>query len=175
MLYFVRHGESTSNLKKIYAGQRYDAKLTPKGEQQAREAGQKILDKGLDLHQLVSSPMTRAFRSAEIIAETIGFEGEIKKDARLAEFDMGDLSGKPWQDITSEQYTSANGSEDPEEFMIRVSSALDEYTKVQENVLISSHASVWRVIRASLEGIDPKHFYDMQSPPNGEIIPLEWF
>jgi len=33
MIYFVRHGESQANLDKVFAGQRIDSILTPKGKE----------------------------------------------------------------------------------------------------------------------------------------------
>lgn len=43
-IYFVRHGQSEANMKKIYAGST-DSPLTPLGIQQAQETGRLLLDK----------------------------------------------------------------------------------------------------------------------------------
>jgi broad specificity phosphatase PhoE len=65
-IYFVRHGESEANVKKIVAGSETDAAITEKGRVQAEKAGQELLDKKIEL--IVSSPLTRTKETATIIA-----------------------------------------------------------------------------------------------------------
>src|SRR5581483_5723923 len=71
-LYFIRHGESVSNVERWHAG-RIDTPLTERGRQQAREAGKKAKAQKLHFDLIVSSPLSRALETARIIAKEIGY------------------------------------------------------------------------------------------------------
>ncbi len=116
MIYFIRHGESEANLREVFAGQKDDSALTEKGREQAREAGNKIKSLGLNIDIIVSSPLIRAFDTAKIVAQIIGYSKEIVIDGRITEYDMGILTGTPGHQITSKALVSAENAEDPEAF-----------------------------------------------------------
>jgi len=67
-LYFVRHGESTSDVKQRYEGD-YDDHLTEKGKEEAREIAQKLLDKGIEI--IFSSARIRAVETSEILCSVL--------------------------------------------------------------------------------------------------------
>lgn len=174
MIYFVRHGECEANQQEVFAGQRNDSPLTDKGKQQAQTAGEDILKQQLQIDRIVSSPLSRATDTARIIAEVIDFDSSwIEIDFRLAEYDMGDLTGKPHQHLTAEQVISAPGAEDVYVFRDRVMAAIDELRKLPGNTLIVSHAGVGRVIDVSREGQDPRTFYDRAPYPNAQVNALQ--
>jgi broad specificity phosphatase PhoE len=45
MIYFVRHGESEANIRKVFAGRRDNSLLTQKGKEEAKLTGQKIRER----------------------------------------------------------------------------------------------------------------------------------
>ena len=63
-IFFVRHGQSESNLKKVMAGHK-DVLLTDKGREQALETAKKLKDYDIDI--MFVSPLKRARETAEII------------------------------------------------------------------------------------------------------------
>ncbi len=62
-LYFVRHGESTTNKAEQYTGQ-LDVGLTDYGREQAVTAGRVITEQGLKVDLIISSPLVRAHDTA---------------------------------------------------------------------------------------------------------------
>lgn len=67
-VYFVRHGESESNLAEVVQGL-HDV-LTPDGERQALRIAERA--KGLDFDALISSDTVRTTQTAEVVAQATG-------------------------------------------------------------------------------------------------------
>lgn len=96
MIYFMRHGESQANAEGIFAGPSYHAPLTDLGRSQAQHEGVRIKNQGITFDRIISSPIERAKETAELLAMAAECDpGCITYDERLAEYDMGELSGKP--------------------------------------------------------------------------------
>lgn len=66
ILYVVRHGETDHNMQKRYAGST-DVPLNAVGIQQAKDTAKQLSAKSFDV--IVSSPLKRALRTAQIIKE----------------------------------------------------------------------------------------------------------
>ena len=93
-LYFVRHGESELNVAQVYAGQ-IDTPLTDHGREQAQLAGEGARNLQFDL--IVSSPLSRALETAQIIAVAVGYpKDKIVINDTLMERSYGSLAGQPW-------------------------------------------------------------------------------
>jgi broad specificity phosphatase PhoE len=91
-IYFVRHGESEANVAGIAAGGGLDVGLTENGKYQAQKVGEDLKGKKIDL--IVSSPMKRAYNTAVIVAQTIGYDlDKIVVNKLFAERHLGDLTG----------------------------------------------------------------------------------
>jgi probable phosphoglycerate mutase len=88
-LVLVRHGESTWNALGIVQGQANAPGLTNRGRRQAATLARQLLDR--PVVALMSSDLTRARQTAEIIAERIG-TGVVVDDL-LRERDFGVLEG----------------------------------------------------------------------------------
>jgi broad specificity phosphatase PhoE len=89
-LLLLRHGQSTWNADGRWQGQA-DPPLSPLGEQQAREAAQRLT--AGQFGRVLASDLRRALRTAEILAEPLGLAVEVDPDLR--EIDVGD-----WQGLT---------------------------------------------------------------------------
>lgn len=173
MIYFIRHGESVANAKGLFAGQRDDSPLTSKGQLQARQAAADFINKGIKVDRIVTSPLLRTKETAAIVAADIELElADIFIDPRLLEYDMGDFSGTPIRGISSAELTAHPEAEDPLEFQQRVMSALKELDAHALKTLVVSHAGVGRIIEATKQGIDLRHFYDIEGYPNAQVITL---
>jgi len=92
-LLLIRHGEAVCNV-----GDRIAAPtdpLTLLGARQARALGLRLAAEGWQLQKLVSSPLTRAWQTAEVIAECLELPSlEVLED--LAEMDVGPWASKLW-------------------------------------------------------------------------------
>ncbi|MEW6543847.1 MAG: 2,3-bisphosphoglycerate-dependent phosphoglycerate mutase [Nitrospirota bacterium] len=90
-LVLLRHGESQWNLENRFTGW-VDVPLSPKGEQEAREAGEKL--KGYRFDRAYVSVLKRAIDTLRIVLEVIGQTGiPIEKDQALNERLYGELQG----------------------------------------------------------------------------------
>ena len=87
-LLLVRHGETVSNIKKVYAGKSSES-LTRRGEIQAKKVAKKL--KSYEVHAVYSSPVQRAIQTAKIIGEVIGVDFIIEK--AFQEMDLGHWEG----------------------------------------------------------------------------------
>ncbi|MEI6710902.1 MAG: phosphoglycerate mutase family protein [bacterium] len=72
-LYFLRHGQTLANLNGNFAGQKDNSPLTDLGIQQAKDAAKAWKQQNIQLDKIVSSPLIRARKTAEIFAEGIGY------------------------------------------------------------------------------------------------------
>lgn len=112
LLFLVRHGETEPNRSGIALG-RADVPLTDTGAAQAKRLGERL---SADMIVAVySSPLQRAFRTAEAIARPHGVGVTI--DQGLIEMDIGELDGLSYAQIREEQgdfldrWSSASGPE----------------------------------------------------------------
>jgi probable phosphoglycerate mutase len=174
MIYFIRHGESEANLKHVFAGQKDNSPLTQKGIEQAKAEGLKIKEMGLNISKVISSPLVRAFDTAKIVSEIIGYNKEIEIDQRITEYDMGMLTGTPTFEISSKILVKAENAEDPKKFDDRVDSFLKEWNEYDGDVLMVAHAGVGRIIETIKLGTNPELFYDIPPYPNASVIKLDW-
>ncbi|OVE79489.1 hypothetical protein BVY00_00280 [bacterium G20] len=164
-LYFIRHGESQFNKEKRFAG-RTDTPLTDEGQKQAKKAGEDA--KKLQIDLIVSSPLSRAYETAGIIATEIGYpKASIKINPLLIERDYGSLSGQVWSpDIDMDGIADI---ETAESLIKRGSEALASLRQIEvDNVLVVSHGSIGGAIRHHLLKDFP--FEDEDGIPNAEIV-----
>ncbi|MEW6555629.1 MAG: histidine phosphatase family protein [Actinomycetota bacterium] len=96
-LVLVRHGETEYNRADLFRG-RVDLPLNDRGEEQARAAA--VYLSGLDFEAFRSSPLQRAMRTAEVIAEPHG--GEVLPLEHFIDVDYGHWSGKSADEIRKE-------------------------------------------------------------------------
>lgn len=89
-LVLVRHGESTFNAEQRFTGL-LDVPLSPRGLQQCREAAELLIAEQIQPDRLITTPLQRAWRTAEVIAERLGLPPAVR-DWRLAERDYGALT-----------------------------------------------------------------------------------
>jgi 2,3-bisphosphoglycerate-dependent phosphoglycerate mutase len=90
-LVLLRHGESQWNLENRFTGW-IDVPLSPKGEEEARAAGQKLI--GFRFDRAYASVLKRAIDTLTIVLEVIGQTGiPIEKDQALNERMYGELQG----------------------------------------------------------------------------------
>jgi broad specificity phosphatase PhoE len=163
-VWFLRHGESEANARGLYAGGGEDSPLTPKGLRQARRAVALLPS---DISWIVTSPLARAYQTAEIVRDVVNRDIRLEVEPRVAEYDMGTLSGGAYRDIATEEMVREFGAEDPRAFWLRVSNALDDLLKREGTGLLVAHTGVARVFTARKEGLSPHEFRRAPVPQNG--------
>jgi probable phosphoglycerate mutase len=93
VIYLVRHGQTAFNRERRLQGH-VDSPLTELGLKQAAAVGDLLreLTAGEPGWRIVSSPLGRARRTADIVARALG--AEVEEDHRLIELSWGDWDGR---------------------------------------------------------------------------------
>lgn len=92
-LYLARHGQDEDNLNGILNGRR-DEPLTELGISQAQKLAAHIKTSGVVFDQVFSSPLQRAYKTAEIATDCLGLP-KPEKEMDLIERDFGVMTGQP--------------------------------------------------------------------------------
>jgi 2,3-bisphosphoglycerate-dependent phosphoglycerate mutase len=93
LLVLVRHGQSEWNLKNLFTGWR-DVDLTEQGVAEAKAAGKRLKERGIQFDVAYTSALKRAQRTLGLVLREMGQSGlKIHKDKALNERDYGDLNG----------------------------------------------------------------------------------
>ncbi len=180
-LILVRHGETDWNVEGRYQGQA-DPPLNEHGREQARKTAAEIA--GLRPDVIYSSPLRRAWETAQIIAEAAGIDRVIP-EPRLKEISQGEWEGMLVTDIEKEfpeefrlwrerpWSLKLPGRESLEELEKRVMDAVSEIVAKHrgQKVVIVSHKQPIAIIKIHFQGIPKERIWDIL-PPNGgwEII-----
>ena len=143
--YFVRHGETETNLQRLVAGS-IDTPLTARGRQQALDAAQVLAKQAITA--VYSSPLRRARDTATPIAERLRLS--IIVLPALAERTWGLLEGQPR--ASRVRGITPEGAETPNAFAARILSALAQIDT--EAPLIVGHSGVFRVLCHTLNVAD---------------------
>lgn len=148
--YFVRHGESEHNQRGLVAGGKTDSPLTEKGMEQALGLKDKILAIGIE--HVISSPMVRAKKTAEI-----AWSGISDIDENLREFELGIFEGREDKGVTEYvidlpyDVPVPNG-ESKKEFAQRIISSFNKWLNKYENpVLFVGHGFIWGILLYIME------------------------
>jgi probable phosphoglycerate mutase len=136
--YFVRHGESVSNLDKTVAGS-LDVALTARGHEQAQATAAAI--EHLGITAIYSSALSRARDTAGYISRVLALPVTIIPE--LGERNWGELEGQPL--ALRVRGLIPNGAETPDQFMRRVLRGLAK-VDASDKPLIVSHSGVFRVL-----------------------------
>lgn len=174
-LYIVRHGQTDSNIKKLYDNILLDEDINEMGIKQAKKLRDKIENIKFDV--IYSSPLLRAKHTASIINVQ---NNEIIIDKRLQERNPGNLKGKPLESINREEYWNYHSlikygtEESMESLFSRVQDFLDELkTKDYDKVLIVAHSGVSKAFYAYFNGIPKTGKFLNLGLKNGEIKKYE--
>ena len=157
----VRHGETEWNRSRRYQGWG-DSPLTAHGIAQAEAIGHRLCTLSeVAVAEIVASPLGRARRTAEIIAECLG-GSQIRFDDRLKEISLGSWDGLHRNEIAAlapgifdhdyfEWYFRTPDGESYDAFAGRVGSWLAEAG--DEPLIVVAHGIVTRVLRGLYAGL----------------------
>lgn len=96
-IYLARHGEDADEAAGIISGNR-DEPLTQAGQEQAEELARVIWSHGLHFGAVYTSPLQRAYRTAEIITDTLELPKPVPR-ANLVERACGVMTGQPQESV----------------------------------------------------------------------------
>jgi broad specificity phosphatase PhoE len=162
-LYLIRHAESTWNAEGRVQGQS-DPPLSERGRAQAARLADRFRDSGVTA--LYSSPLQRARRTAERMAEAAGLSLQI--DDRLKEHNVGLFTGLVWQDIVQqypdfarawlERALDMPGGEKHEAFRARAAGVMQDIVARHPDgkVVVVTHGGILGEYLAHLLGLDPE-------------------
>lgn len=167
-LYFVRHGESEWNVLGRVCGST-DIPLTDKGRRMARETGKAILEEGIKIDKIISSPLSRAYETAQIIASFLGLG--VTKDHRIIEQNFGVWEGqcvsnsKEFQDAKRNFCSRYGNGESMLKTAQRVYNLLDEIKKDQDHTyLLVAHNGIYRIVQSYFFELTNEEFATSKMP-----------
>ena len=170
-LLLIRHGETDWNIEGRYQGQA-DPPLNLKGLRQARRLAEEMST--VDVDVIYSSPLKRAFQTAEIVANSLSVP--LHSDTRLMEIHQGDWQArlrkeieilypdlfrqwemKPWE-------VTPPGGETLSQVQKRVYHAIDEIVPNHRNQCIGlvAHRIPIILLRIRYQDLDPNSIRSLE-------------
>jgi len=154
VVYLARHGETAWTVSHQHTG-RTDLPLTPQGEAQAAQLGQRL--EGMTFAAVLTSPLRRAVRTCELA----GFASAAEVEPDLVEWNYGAYEGRTSADIHAERpdwqlfRDGAPGGESPEQIGARADRVIRRVRAVDGNTLLFSSGHFLRVFAARWLGLEP--------------------
>ena len=166
-LYLVRHGETDWNRARRIQGTT-DIPLNDTGREQARATGRLLSGRQWD--GIVASPLSRAFETAQIIAEELGLPEPTPLEA-LVERNYGEAEGLTGDELAARfpGETPVEGREERSAVAERALPALVELAGhgPDRSIIVVSHGGV---IRTVLKEVGPSHGpHHTEAIPNGSV------
>lgn len=168
-VFMVRHGQTDSNVAGLFHGAT-DTPLNATGLRQAELVARRVATLE-ELQSLHTSPLKRAFVTAEAISRQVGLSLHIHPD--LQEMNFGDAEGlvmaamiERWPDLArrfaDDEDTDARfpGGESRGEFHQRVRLALDEIVTgyAGQRIVVVAHGGVISSLVAQIMGDNPNNW-----------------
>jgi len=91
-IYFVRHGETDLNAARKIQGGGVDSDINEHGRFQSKATGELLAKRGFQCDLILVSTLKRTIQTAEIVAESIGYCGEMRMLAALNEQHKGNAT-----------------------------------------------------------------------------------
>lgn len=161
---FESHGTAFDNESHLSSG-RNDVALSPLGEQQSKELGERYKNETFDA--IFCSDLQRSYKTAEIAFSNRNFP--IIKDKRLSECDYGDLTQHSSSEVDIEKPKRINvpfpNGESYQQCSERMKSFLKDLLKNYDNkkVMIIGHRATQYGLEHLIKGL-----------PLEEVIPAPW-
>jgi len=180
----VRHGQSTANAAGVWQGQ-LEFPLSDEGRLQARSVGKALAGERID--GIYSSPLSRAYETAEIIARGTSFPGAVVPMQGLAERRGGLLEGTTRAEreardpelamklrgLPEEERWALVGAETDEEVLYRFEREISTIRHAPgTRVVVVSHGGVMRAFLRHLFGTEV--LPGSVRAPNASITRIEW-
>jgi len=183
-LVLLRHGESQWNVENRFTGG-VDVPLSPKGEQEAKAAGQKLA--GTTFDRAYTSVLKRAIDTLAIVLGVIGQTGlPIEKDKALNERMYGELQGLNKTE-TVQKYGEQQvklwrrsydvrppGGESLKDTADRVLPYYEQHIRPQilagKNILIAAHGNSLRALVMQLDKLSREAVLELNIPTGAPLL-----
>lgn len=183
-LVLLRHGESQWNLENRFTGW-IDVPLSPKGEQEAKAAGQKLA--GIKFDRAYTSVLKRAIDTLTIVLNVIGQTTvPVERDKALNERMYGELQGlnkaetakrfgEQQVKIWRRSYDVAPpGGESLKDTAARVLPYWEQHIKPHllagKNILISAHGNSLRALVMQLDQLSQAEVLELNIPTGAPLL-----
>jgi 2,3-bisphosphoglycerate-dependent phosphoglycerate mutase len=183
-LVLLRHGESQWNLENRFTGW-VDVPLSPKGIEEARQAGEKL--RGFTFDRAFTSVLSRANETLRIVLETIGQPTiPIEKDKALNERMYGDLQGLNKAE-TAKKYGDAQvkiwmrsydvkppGGESLKDTAERAlpyyETTIKPYLLKGETIIVAAHGNSLRALVMELDQLSKEEVLELNIPTGAPLL-----
>jgi broad specificity phosphatase PhoE len=151
-IYLIRHGETAWSLSGQHMG-RTDIALTERGEQKARELGERL--RAVRFNRVLTSPLQRAPRTCNLS----GLDSVAEVEPDLQEWDYGDYEGETLADIRMARpdwnlfRDGCPRGEAPPQVSERADRVIARIRGSDGNIAIFSHGHFGRVLAARWIGL----------------------
>lgn len=151
---FETHSTTNDNEAELASGQ-FDVALSPLGERQAAELGQRRSSEHFDV--IFCSDLQRSYRTAEIAFPNL--RNRISRDARLRECDYGTWTRKPDKELRTERLNRIAfpfpGGESYQQTTERMRSFLNDLVAQRDGqrVLIIGHRATQYALEHLINGV----------------------
>ena len=173
-IYLVRHGQTAWNKEEIFRG-RTDIPLDETGLKQAELVGQYF--KGMKIHGIYSSSLSRAWQTAQKIAQF--HDLKVQPLQGIIDMSFGNWEGRPHQEIresdskTYRQWVETPhlvrlpGGESLDDVRIRAMAAIEEVIGKNpgKTLILVTHRVVNKMIICGILGLDNSHFWQITQDP----------
>jgi len=178
----LRHGQTPLSVQKRYAG-RSDVPLTETGVLQAAAAAKRLASAGIGV--IVASPLLRATRTAQEVAEVTG--APVVIDEGFRETDFGAWEGLTFAEVRqrwpaemtawlADPAVAPPGGESLAEVSTRVTEALHRVlaSRQQQTILIVSHVTPIKTLVAAALLAPPAALYRMHLDV-AALCEIDWY
>jgi len=174
-VYFTRHGQTVWNVENKICGAT-DSPLTDLGHEQAIELGKKILEEGIQIDEILYSPLIRAKATALHVSEITGIPA--REEIRLKEQNFGIYESTPRD---GEEFAKAkcnficsfDGGETMLHLAQRIYNLLDEIkAQPDKTYLLVAHNGIARMVKSYFEDMGNEEFSAFKIK-NCEILKFE--
>jgi broad specificity phosphatase PhoE len=169
-IYLVRHGQTAWNKEEIFRG-RTDVPLDETGLKQAELVGQYF--KEMEIHGIYSSSLSRAWQTAEKVAEFHNLR--VEPLPGILDMSFGNWEGRPHQEIresdnkTYRQWVETPhlvrlpGGESLDDVRVRAMAAMEEVIRNPsgKTLVLVTHRVVNKVLICGILGLDNSHFWQI--------------
>jgi len=169
-IYLVRHGQTAWNKEEIFRG-RTDIPLDGVGLKQGELVGEYF--KGMEIHGIYSSTLSRAWETAKKIAQFHNLK--VQPLQGILDMSFGNWEGRPHQEIRendSETYrqwveephlVKLPGGEGLDDVRVRAMAALEEVVRDHpgKTIVFVSHRVICKVLICAILGLDNSHFWQI--------------
>ena len=169
-IYLVRHGQTAWNKEEIFRG-RTDIPLDGTGLKQAELVGQYF--KGMEIHAIYSSSLSRALQTAQKIAQF--HDLKVQPLPGIIDMSFGKWEGQPHQEIresdskTYRQWVETPhlirlpGGESLDDVRVRAMAAVEELIRNHpgKTLILVTHRVVNKVLICGILSLDNSHFWQI--------------